>query len=100
VFSELRQLEIEGCGQITVASFVVLQTACANLELDVGGFLGGHGRFVEALAYHQEKLTAFQQAGECERASERERERAREREREREREGGGGSEITQQTGEN
>jgi hypothetical protein len=63
VFSELRHLEIEGCDQIEIASFVVLQTACTNLELDVGEFLSGHGRFEEALAYCQEELKTAQQAG-------------------------------------
>jgi hypothetical protein len=96
VLSELRQLGIKGCDRISIASFVVLQTACANLELDVSEFLGGHGSFEEALAYHQEKLTtALAQAGDCE--SERARERTTKRERKR---GGGvwgvGSDIVQQ----
>jgi tetratricopeptide (TPR) repeat protein len=63
VFSELRQLEIEGCDRISVASFVVLQMACTNLKLGVGEFLRGHGRFEEALAYRQEELKTAQQAG-------------------------------------
>jgi tetratricopeptide (TPR) repeat protein len=63
VFSELRQLQIEGCDQIKTASFVVLQTACANLKLNVGKFLIGHGRFKEALAYEQEELKTALQAG-------------------------------------
>jgi hypothetical protein len=96
VFSELRKLEIEGCGQISMSGFVVLQTACANLELDVGGFLHGHGRFEEELAYYQEKLTTALQAGECESERERARERERERGRDKERARGGGSEIGQQ----
>jgi chemotaxis protein histidine kinase CheA len=84
VFSELRQLDIEGCDRIDIASFIVLQTACTNLKsctlskcgrvfdrkLDVGEFLRKHGRFEEALAYRLEELQFVKQAGSCSRERE------------------------------
>jgi hypothetical protein len=70
VFSELRHLKIEGCDRINIASFVVLQTACAKLMLDMGDFLLKHGRFEEALDYRMEELKTVQQAGSCSRERE------------------------------
>ena len=67
VFVQLRELEIEGCHQIEVASLAVVLGACSQLRVDVGDFLLTHGRVEEALDNWKQELKEAQQSGElCE----------------------------------
>ena len=67
VFVQLRELELDGCHQIEVASLVAVLGACLQLRVDVGGFLLAHGRVEEALDYRKQELKEAQQSGElCE----------------------------------